>query len=110
MSIRDIGIRENGIRENGCFGKRSYSGYWHSGSWTSGNVIFGKLAFGQLSAKVVPDTPPDYYKLYTNCWNEDPEKRPMVEDVYDKLTCMLPKNNENIEDIFKAEDTGGNFL
>ena len=41
-----------------------------------------------------PDTPPDYYKLYTNCWKGKPEDRPTIEDVYDKLKSMLPKNIE----------------
>ena len=41
-----------------------------------------------------PDTPPDYYELYTDCWKGKPEERPTIEDVYDKLKSMLPKNIE----------------
>ena len=52
-------------------------------------------------------TPPDYYDLYTACWDGYPQKRPSIEVVYDKLKSMLPKNNETIED---TDDIEGNFL
>ena len=60
--------------------------------------------------KMIPDTPPDYHELYTDCWNEDPNKRPIIDKVYYNLKSMLPKNNEIIEDKDKTEDSKGNFL
>src|SRR3954447_18433981 len=52
--------------------------------------------------KMIPGTPSDYHKLY-NCWNGNPEERPIIEDVYRKLQCMLPnKIIATIEDN-KAE-------
>ena len=44
---------------------------------------------------IIENTPTDYYKLYTDCLNGDPEKRPIIEDVYDKLN-MLPNRDEFI--------------
>ena len=59
-----------------------------------------------LREKMVPDTPPDYYNLYTACWNGNPQERPIIEKVYDKLNC-ISKNNE--KDVIKnSEESEGN--
>ncbi|GBC49576.2 kinase-like domain-containing protein [Rhizophagus irregularis DAOM 181602=DAOM 197198] len=44
----------------------------------------------------IPDTPSDYYNLYTACWNENPEERPTIEIIYNKL---LQLSNINTEDL-----------
>ena len=54
----------------------------------------------------IPDTPTDYYDLYTSCWDDNPEKRPDIEEVHNKL-----KNNKKVEDKSmdnKVEDNEGN--
>ena len=54
------------------------------------------------------DTPSDYYELYTACWNGNPEERPIIEDVHDKLKNMLFKNDEIAIKIKDTEvDTEG---
>ena len=68
------------------------------------NIING------LREVIIEDTPYDYYDLYTACWNGNPKERPIIEDVYDKLKCMLLKDNEIIEDKVDIEDTEGNLL
>ena len=35
--------------------------------------------------KVIDGTPSEYVELYTNCWGEDPEKRPTIEFVLEAL-------------------------
>ena len=62
-------------------------------------VLIHKIIKGGREVRI-SDTPPDYYELYIACWNGNPEKRPIIEDVYDKLNSMLLKSNE---------DTKGNF-
>ncbi|CAG8519464.1 7673_t:CDS:1, partial [Paraglomus occultum] len=35
--------------------------------------------------KPVPGIPDEYTKLYTDCWNEDPDKRPFCKEIHDRL-------------------------
>ncbi|CAB4445562.1 unnamed protein product [Rhizophagus irregularis] len=36
----------------------------------------------------VPNTPDDYEKLYKNCWNQEPEQRPNINEVLDEFERM----------------------
>ena len=54
----------------------------------SDKLLIMSICQGMREEKV-SDTPPDYHKLYTDCWDEDPKKRPVIEDVYGKLYSML---------------------
>ncbi|GBC09615.1 hypothetical protein RclHR1_00900001 [Rhizophagus clarus] len=46
--------------------------------------------------KPVPDTPVDYIKLYTDCWNGEPDKRPAMNQVIDQLKLLIsPETIEN---------------
>ncbi len=42
------------------------------------------------------DTPNEYYKLYSECWNNEPKKRHTVEYIYKVLEKLLNMNNENV--------------
>ncbi|CAB4437435.1 unnamed protein product [Rhizophagus irregularis] len=33
----------------------------------------------------VPDTPIEYFKLYTECWNDNPDNRPSIQEVVERL-------------------------
>ena len=58
--------------------------------------------------KKISNTPSGYYDLYTACWNGNPEERPIIEDVHDKLKNMLFKNDEIAIKIKDTEvDTEG---
>ncbi|CAB4379800.1 unnamed protein product [Rhizophagus irregularis] len=35
-----------------------------------------------------PDTPPNYINLYTECWNYEPDNRPTINQVVDKLKSI----------------------
>ncbi|CAB5359194.1 unnamed protein product [Rhizophagus irregularis] len=43
----------------------------------------------------IPDTPSDYYNLYTACWNENPEERPTIEIIHNKLLQLFNKDTED---------------
>ncbi|CAB5179834.1 unnamed protein product [Rhizophagus irregularis] len=41
----------------------------------------------------VPDTPEEYEKLYKKCWNQEPEKRPSINEILDEFERMGFGNN-----------------
>ncbi|CAB5302771.1 unnamed protein product [Rhizophagus irregularis] len=42
---------------------------------------------------IVPNTPSDYSKLYTECWNSEPDNRPTMDQVVVKLKEIIMKTN-----------------
>ncbi|GBB91007.1 hypothetical protein RclHR1_01810010 [Rhizophagus clarus] len=54
---------------------------------------------------VVNGTPPEYSKLYTECWKYEPHERPDMQDVASALKAIIyPKQNDaNSEDIINEE-------
>ncbi|CAB4413855.1 unnamed protein product [Rhizophagus irregularis] len=43
----------------------------------------------------IPDTPTTYVDLYTECWNGEPDKRPTIKQMVDKLK-VLNNNHNNV--------------
>ncbi|GBC06042.1 hypothetical protein RclHR1_06590002 [Rhizophagus clarus] len=39
----------------------------------------------------IPNTPEDYVKIYTECWNIEPENRPTINQVLEKLKAIITK-------------------
>ncbi|CAB4444294.1 unnamed protein product [Rhizophagus irregularis] len=39
---------------------------------------------------IISDTPIDYSNLYTECWNGEPNKRPSIHEVVDRLRKFIP--------------------
>ena len=76
------------------------SGYPPFGNRAEIGVIFN-IINGTREKKIL-NTPSDYYDLYTACWNENPVKRPIIEDAYNKLKNMTKCNEivDTIEGIF----------
>ena len=70
------------------------------------NVLFITIMSGSRKEKTprIPDTPNEYYNLYNECWNKEPEKRHAIEYIYDTLENLLKGDDEKIEQI---EDVGG---
>ncbi|CAB4396126.1 unnamed protein product [Rhizophagus irregularis] len=46
---------------------------------------------------VVPDTPNEYIKIYTKCWDGEPDNRPTIYQVVDWLNSMITKKDVIIE-------------
>ncbi|CAB4395993.1 unnamed protein product [Rhizophagus irregularis] len=42
---------------------------------------------------VVPDTPEEYVKIYTKCWDGEPDNRPTIYQVVDWLKAMITKTD-----------------
>ncbi|CAB4438302.1 unnamed protein product [Rhizophagus irregularis] len=43
----------------------------------------------------VPNTPNDYSNLYTECWNNEPSKRPTIHEAVNKLSVFI-SNSDSI--------------
>ncbi|CAI2187209.1 7484_t:CDS:2 [Funneliformis geosporum] len=44
---------------------------------------------GGLRERTIPDTPVDYVNIYTGCWDNEPDNRPSMNQVVDKLNAIL---------------------
>ncbi|CAG8581256.1 428_t:CDS:2, partial [Paraglomus occultum] len=57
------------------------------GHWHTSKVILFRLEGGRDPP--FPETPEAYVTLYSECWGENPDKRPLCENVYERLVCLL---------------------
>ncbi|CAB5364489.1 unnamed protein product [Rhizophagus irregularis] len=46
-----------------------------------------------LRETVVPDTPEEYVKIYTKCWDGEPDNRPTIYQVVDWLNAIITKSD-----------------
>ncbi|EXX67415.1 Kic1p [Rhizophagus irregularis DAOM 197198w] len=46
---------------------------------------------------VVPDTPDEYVKIYTKCWDGEPDNRPTIYQVVDWLNAIITKKDVIVE-------------
>ncbi|GES88000.1 kinase-like domain-containing protein [Rhizophagus clarus] len=59
----------------------------------------------------IPDTPKDYINIYTDCWNNEPDNRPAINQVVSKLNAIIPKHNKDIMIVkdFSSTDSHANI-
>ncbi|GBC06905.1 hypothetical protein RclHR1_07130004 [Rhizophagus clarus] len=48
-----------------------------------------------LREKSIPNTPKDYTKIYTDCWNNEPENRPTINQVIARLNTIISDFQQN---------------
>ncbi|GBC21969.2 kinase-like domain-containing protein [Rhizophagus irregularis DAOM 181602=DAOM 197198] len=53
----------------------------------------------------LPNTSIDYIKIYTDCWNIEPDNRPTINQVVDELKVIITKENIIIKDFHLYNDT-----
>ncbi|POG70936.1 kinase-like domain-containing protein, partial [Rhizophagus irregularis DAOM 181602=DAOM 197198] len=58
----------------------------------------------------IPDTPEDYVNIYADCWNNEPDNRPTINQVVFKLNAIILKNNNMIIDDIRTNDSCTNQL
>ncbi|POG69866.1 uncharacterized protein OCT59_023789 [Rhizophagus irregularis] len=56
------------------------------------------------------DTPEDYTNIYTDCWNNEPDNRPTINQVISKLNAIILNNSKNtmIMKNFQSNDSHTN--
>ena len=70
---------------------------------SSGKPPFSKIDVININLKIingiretpVSNTPIEYQRLYKNCWDELPSRRPDTEEVHKVLTQLLISYNDN---------------
>ncbi|CAB4391063.1 unnamed protein product [Rhizophagus irregularis] len=61
--------------------------------------------------KPIPGTPDSYVKIYTECWNQEPDNRPTIDEVVDKLkSAKNAKNENNVKNAKNAKNDQTNKL
>ncbi|PKK76321.1 HCP-like protein [Rhizophagus irregularis] len=78
--------------------------FWEISSGKPPFYVEGESYDGCLAVQImqghrettVPDTPIEYVKLYTECWNDNPDNRPSIQEVVEILDSIINQNNENI--------------
>ncbi len=53
------------------------------------DIIVG-VSKGTLRPEIPPSCPPDFAQLMRDCWEQDPEKRPLFSDILTRLKSMAP--------------------
>ncbi|GBC32783.2 hypothetical protein RIR_jg12181.t1 [Rhizophagus irregularis DAOM 181602=DAOM 197198] len=51
-----------------------------------------------LREEPIPNTPEDYIKIYTECWNGEPDNRPTINQVVERLKSITTITNITIKD------------
>ena len=67
-------------------------------------TISTAILSGAREEKIL-DTPNEYYELYSKCWDDEPEKRHTIENVYKVLENLLNVNNDDDceKDVLESE-------
>ncbi|CAB4415529.1 unnamed protein product [Rhizophagus irregularis] len=60
----------------------------------------------------IPNTPENYIKIYTACWDAEPDNRPTINQVLESLKAIITKTTENHQTELNLQSTstdGQNF-
>ncbi|GBC04576.1 hypothetical protein RclHR1_05750008 [Rhizophagus clarus] len=59
---------------------------------------------------IVPDTPADYSNLYIECWNNEQDNRPTMNQVVDKLKTIITKTTTQLSNSNNKSDVNNCLL
>ncbi|GBC00064.1 hypothetical protein RclHR1_03730003 [Rhizophagus clarus] len=71
---------------------------------TSYDVSLAISILQGLRETPIPETPKNYIKIYTDCWNIEPDNRPTINQVIDELKAIIIKENIIIKDFHLYND------
>jgi len=71
-------------------------------------TILATILSGDREERIL-DTPDEYYELYDKCWDDKPENRHTIENVYKVLEKLLNVNKDDDEKK-SLENEGKNKL
>ncbi|CAB4398736.1 unnamed protein product [Rhizophagus irregularis] len=91
---RDVDFHDNIIRFYGI--TKSDSGIENIINPTKNYLLVIEYADGRRE-EIISDTPSGYSDLYTECWNDEPNKRPYIHEVVNRLRIFSKlMANENL--------------
>ncbi|GES93946.1 kinase-like domain-containing protein [Rhizophagus clarus] len=67
--------------------------------------LFSHEILQSLREEPIPNTPEEYIKAYTDCWNEEPDNRPTINQVIVKLKSIISKLTHNSSNISSDTST-----
>eukprot|EP00055_Hartaetosiga_balthica_P016075 m.99782 g.99782 ORF g.99782 m.99782 type:complete len:1901 (+) comp9033_c2_seq1:508-6210(+) len=67
-------------------------------AWNGGD---GNTEEGVLRPTIPSDCEPEYRKLMTSCWHQDPTQRPMFKDILHQLDTIHPTKGSMIDNLVK---------
>ncbi|CAB5346015.1 unnamed protein product [Rhizophagus irregularis] len=88
---RDVNVHHNVIRFYGITKLNSENEIDQSNNYFDLNSC--------LREKIIPNTSIDYEKLYTECWDDEPDNRPSMNEVVKRLRTIIYQQNESIDNI-----------
>ncbi|CAB5364601.1 unnamed protein product [Rhizophagus irregularis] len=88
---REVDFHDNIIH---CHGITKFESDNHNNYWLVMEYADGALDISQGHRETaVPDTPDEYVKIYTKCWDGEPDNRPTIYQVVELLNARISKTD-----------------
>ncbi|CAI2181379.1 12931_t:CDS:2, partial [Funneliformis geosporum] len=74
--------------------------FWHNEEY---DIRLAIEILGGLRENVIPGTPEDYVKIYTECWDNEPDNRPSMNQIFDKLNAIIKITEDNQTNNYESK-------